>query len=360
VFYIQFVLRHLEKQREVSGEAGADDSLREVLADDARLRIDTLKALLKDAESGDRRLVPLALSAQLMVAVSRRDDARQLVNEFADEQLPAAGSDSERAKLYLQLGNLCSSVGFYEDAERWYRRLMDIAPNSYVLVARALFQQEKVKEAVDMCLRAAPDRPSAEAATVLAQLLSAANVDAALDRRAAPLIDSALQSNPDNVALLMSVAVLHVTRNEYDEAIGLFQRVVDLEPNHDLALNNLATLLAERPTQIRAAQQYVERAIAVSGRSPGLMDTLGTILVRNDQHEQAVAALEEAVAGGASDPRYYFHLAVAYQRSGRKAEAREAFESSRKLGLESTILTSGDRELLASLQHDLLTSNYQQ
>jgi len=127
-----------------------------------------------------------------------------------------------------------------------------------------------------------------------------------------------------------------------------------------LALNNLATMLAERQDQLGDARQFIERAISVSGRPPALLDTLGTILVRSHQYKPAVAALEEAVAGTANDPRYYFHLAAAYDGDGRSTDAQRALQTAIELGLDKAILTSGDRELLASLKHDLLTANFQE
>ena len=294
-----------------------------------------------------------------MVAEDRKAEGLRLLNEFAEKQLAAAANDSDRAKLYLQVGNLCSLVGEYQAAEDWYRRLMAIAPNSYVLLARSLLQQNRASDAVDVCLQAAKGKPPAEVATVLAQILAEGETDRELDRRVQPIIDSALDADGANVNLLMSVAVQRIARDDDEEAIRLFRRVIEIEPNHMLALNNLATMLADRPDQLGEAQKYVERALVIAPRSPALLDTLGTILVRSQNYERAVAVLEEAVAGAASDPRYYFHLAAAYEKSGRGSDAQKALGTAIQLGLDKSILTSGDRELLASLKHELLTAAFQ-
>jgi tetratricopeptide (TPR) repeat protein len=294
-----------------------------------------------------------------LVVENRTEEALQLLTDFAQQQMQTAATDAERAKALLQLGSLATAAGFHHKAEEWYRQLLTIAPNSYVLLAKSLIDQEKAGDAVEVCLRAARDRPSAEVATVLSQLLSSSETDPGLDRRVRPLIASALQTDGDNIELLMSVAVCHVTEDEYDEAIKLFRRILKLQPNNTLALNNLATLLAEGPDQLGEARKYVEQAMAIDGRSPALLDTLGTILIRSGQAQNAVAVLEEAVAGAADDPRYYFHLAVAYHRAGRKADAEEALATSRRYGLDRAILTSGDRELLATLKNGLLTASFQ-
>jgi tetratricopeptide (TPR) repeat protein len=317
-----------------------------------------LERSLANERSNDRAFLPIAYRVRLSVTDNCRAEGLQLLNDYADKQLAAAASDGDRAKLFLQAGNLCSIVAEHQAAERWYRRLMEIAPNSYVLVARSLLQQNRASDAVDVCLQATKGKTTAEVATVLAQILAEGDANRELDRRVRPIIDSALTSDGGNVNLLMSVAVQRIAQDDNDEAIRLFRRVVEIEPNHVLALNNLATMLADRPDQLNEARKYVERALAVAPRSPALLDTLGTILVRSQQYERAVAVLEEAVAGATSDPRYYFHLAAAYEKSGRESEAQKALATALRQGLDKSILTSGDRELLASLKHELLTASY--
>ena len=46
------------------------------------------------------------------------------------------------------------------------------------------------------------------------------------------------------------------------------RRVLEIAPHNTLALNNLATLLAERPNQRAEALQLIERAIDSAGRQP--------------------------------------------------------------------------------------------
>jgi Flp pilus assembly protein TadD len=223
-------------------------------------------------------------------------------------------------------------------------------------MAKSLVEQNRLKDAVELCLRAAPNRSAAEVAIVLTSLLPTNGDDPNLEHQIQPVITSALGAEGNNVELLMSLAVRRAAENDNDEAIKLFRKILELKPNDSLALNNLATLLAERPNQLGDARRYVEQAIAIVGRDPALLDTLGTILTRSGKNEEGATALEEAVAGTAADPRYYFHLAVSYQHLGRDGQAKEALQSARKLGLDKAILTKVDRDQLASLNDQLLSS----
>jgi tetratricopeptide (TPR) repeat protein len=343
----------VERQQQISHDATHDAGQLAVLLDDAAARIDQLTAAIGEQAAIERRFIPVAFRARLLVAEGHRDQGIRLLSDFAAKHLPASATDADRAKLLLELGNLATTIGNYQEAEGWYRQLQAIAPNSYVLLAKSLAQQNKVHDAVEVCLQAAANRPAAEVATVLTQLLSGTGGEGALDKRVQPLIDSALAADRNNTELLMSLAVRNVTENNNDEAIKLFRQVLALRPHDALALNNLATLLAEKPNQLGEARQCVEQAIAVAGRNPALLDTLGTIQVRSGDDQEAVSTLEEAVAGTALDPRYYFHLAVAYQRSGQAAKAKEKLYTARQYGLDRAILTSGDRELLTSLNTEL-------
>lgn len=358
LFYIQLLMRNLSNSPSAAAQPDVAE-MREIFATDVRNRIEELERLLEKDPQGDQKSLPTALRVRLLTLEGKQEEGKKLIEEYADSELANVSSDSERAKVFLRIGGLYQSAQFNEDAERWFRKLVEITPSGYVLVAQSLLKQGKTTEAVDFCIGAGQKMPAAAVATVLAQILSSERNDQVLDRKAQPLIDAALDQDRGNVDLLMSVAVQRVTRNDLDEAASLFKRVIQLQPNHTLALNNLATLYAEQPEHLGEAQQYVERAMAVAGRNPALLDTLGTILLRAGKYDEAVVALEESVAGSVSDPRYYFHLAAAYEGAKQPDKAKAALNTAVEMGLDKAILTEGDRKLLASLKQQLLAINDQ-
>ena len=69
---------------------------------------------------------------------------------------------------------------------------------------------------------------------------------------------------------------------------------------------------------------------------PAFQDTYGWILFRNGAVEDAVTYLEPAAAGLPQDARVQFHLAQAYDATGRPdqalAQMRKALEASGPLG----------------------------
>lgn len=356
--YIQFLLRHIADPSAVSSVSISDD-YRAELASDASDRIDALETLLKDGLGSDKETLPTALRVKLLSLQGKDEEGKELIEAYAGRELESVESDSERAKIYFRVGSLYQAANFDEEAEDWFRKLVEITPSGYVLVAQSLLKQGKSTEAVDFCIQAGQKLPPSAVATVLAQILSSDKVDPAVDRKAQPLIAAALDEDRGNVDLLMSAAVQRVTRDDLDEAVKLFKRVIELQPRHTLALNNLATIYAEQPAHLSEAQDYVERAMAVAGRNPALLDTLGTILLRAGKFGEAVSALEESVAGSASDPRYYFHLAAAYEGAGQPEKAKAALSTATQMGLDRAILTEGDRTLLSTLKQQLLAASNQ-
>jgi predicted Zn-dependent protease len=250
-------------------------------------------------------------------------------------------------------GELYTLIGAHAEAEKWYRKLMERAPNGYVLVVQSLLAQQKHQEAIELCKRLSQDKQTPETATLLANVMTATHEPVEKHPEVKATIAAALKKHSENVSLLQAEAVRQASQGQFDGAIAMFQRILAVDPENVLALNNLATMFAERSHQRAEALQYIERAIEIGGRQPALLDTQGTIFLKIDDAEKAIASLEEATIGGASDARFYLHLAAAYHRAQRPADAARMLTEARALALEKFVLTEDDRQILAMLDKDL-------
>jgi Flp pilus assembly protein TadD len=83
------------------------------------------------------------------------------------------------------------------------------------------------------------------------------------------------------------------------------------------------------------------------------LDTKGTILVQDGKAAEAVPLLREATARSGTDPRFFFHLGLACQGTGKSDEARTALQKARNGNLAREILTPSDRRLLKDLEQQL-------
>ena len=90
----------------------------------------------------------------------------------------------------LALGNIYTAAEQHSAAERWYRRLVKLAPQQYAPLAASLGRQNRLGEAVTLCVEAGKTDHSARPAIVLASVLGASKtaVDEEVFRRAEPLL----------------------------------------------------------------------------------------------------------------------------------------------------------------------------
>jgi tetratricopeptide (TPR) repeat protein len=298
--------------------------------------------------------------------------ARWLHNQHRDSEIAPAvealakrlleqpcGDDQQRMAreklVSVVVGNIYTVSELHSVAERWYRRHVKLAPQEYRPLAMSLTLQGRLGEMVALCVDAASRDRSPQPATLLAGMLTSYGQSVGDDvlRRAEPLLTQALKDYPKDVRLLVTVADLRAMQQRIDDAITLYRRVLTLEPRHFQALNNLATMLAEQPQTRQEALRSVDDAIGVFGKKPLLLDTKGTILVQAGKPEEAVPLLKEATSAADADPRYFFHLSLACQGTGKTDEARQALREARDRKLAHKILTPNDRRLLKSLEQQL-------
>ncbi len=319
--------------------------LRHDLFDEADPWLKKLEALLPD------KLGTTTLRAHWLRGKGQSAKIEPLVEALAEKFLKDLAKNKPReAELSLRVGNLYSTVDQNQAAERWYRRLVALAPERYEPLASALARQGRTREAVELCRGAAISDTSTRPALILAVVLLTGNPSAEDFQLAEPMLAKAAADHKDDVDLLSALAGVRVVQQRIDEATGLFRRVLTLKPTDVATLNNLATLLAEQPGKRQEALEYIERAIRIVGPQPGLLDTKGMIFVFEDKPDEAVPLLEEAAATPQADPRYHFHLAVAYDRAGEAEKARAAFLAARKGNLTRQVLTPLDRQMLADLE----------
>jgi Flp pilus assembly protein TadD len=347
---MEFLIRQIHRSAPAGPAEEGWARLRGELVVEAQSRLGDVRRSLGASPAAGNLLRLAGCRVRLAKASGDLGDGRQAMSEIVDGDLEAVQKELGEARTYLALGSLYAALDEHAEAEAWYRKLVKIAPQSYVLLVGELAAQQKLDAAIDACLQATPagEKPSPATVAVMAQLISS-NPDSSAAGRVEPILADALAAHPDNVDLLLAVAVLNVTKAKNEEATRMFQRVIEVSPNHTLALNNLATLLAEQPNEQAKALEAVNRAISIGGRQPALLDTLGTVQLRTGEYQQAVETLEEATAGVVNDSRYYFHLAVAYHKANRMDDARRALDRAHQRGLEAAILTPGDRALLNDL-----------
>lgn len=306
--------------------------------------------LAKLEEIAPATLETLDLRARWLHAVDRTAEIDDLVTATVKKTEGELQTQEQRRQFYASVGRIYSNVDQHDRAIQWYRKLNDLEPNEFAPLARELAAHGFVAESIQICVDAADRDTSSRPATVAAAILAMNGAPSKASLAAEATLDSAIREHADDATLAMAVANLRVVQGRHQEAVKLYERVVETEPRDATALNNLATLLAEEPTRLDEALRYINRAIAIVGPRAALLDTKGTILIAAARSKEAVPILETAASFPNADPRYHFHLAVALDRVGDTEHAAKAFQQAVEGKLESQILTSTDRAQLQELR----------
>ena len=138
----------------------------------------------------------------------------------------------------------------------------------------------------------------------------------------------AVKTHNDNADLLVALPT-YVQSSNGSTTPGVEPAGFGVKAETSHGLKQSSHLLAETPARRQEALEYIERAIEAAGPQPMLLDTKGTILLYDGKAAEAAPLFEKAVSAAKSagpDPRYCFHLALAYDRLGEKRKAGAAWK----------------------------------
>ena len=117
-----------------------------------------------------------------------------------------------------------------------------------------------------------------------------------------------VSEDPDNIEMLRSLAIVYQEANRYAEAKEAYERVLLLDGEQPIALNNLAWLLVTVPDEglrdPKRALLLAERAVAIE-KSPTYLDTLAEAYYANGSVQKAIETINEAIALAKDDDGYY-------------------------------------------------------
>src|SRR5262249_41947967 len=155
-------------------------------------------------------------------------------------------------------------------------------------------------------------RPEQVAAAAL-PLFDAPSTADVQKRQVEAWVAEAVRKRPDAVLLTSKLGVIWIRQGRFDEAEGLFRRLLAADPDSADALNSLAWLIALRdPGKAGEAVALIDRAVTIQGESPSLADTRAVARIQLRQVDQALAELLAIRKQSPLNPSFALHLAWAY------------------------------------------------
>lgn len=298
-------------------------------------------------------LIALATKADLLIADGEFDEAEGLANDLAQSdntarqvagwqllgriylgqhryaeavelfQKTLAETPSRTVALdglvdaWLALGETDALLAYLEDYSARTPNLV-IGPFRQGQVLAGIGQAETAAAAFREAM--ARDRKDSRTYAALARLqLSQRAVEDAL-----VTLDEGLAAVPDDGRLhFMKASLLH-TQRRYDEAAEVYRDMLAQDPGQDIVANNLAALIADAYPE---DQELLAEALALAERfqasnNPYYLDTLGWVLYRTGDLNQAAIFLERADQLAAGVPTFLYHLAQVRAAQGQTDAAR--------------------------------------
>jgi tetratricopeptide (TPR) repeat protein len=222
-------------------------------------------------------------------------------------------------------------------------------PNNWIPVATLaslLASDQHLTEAADQVTNWSVRHPddAVVVSAVARSLVATGNAEAL--KVAEKLLNAAVERNPKSVAVVNSLAMLMQSSGRTAEAATLNRRVLELDPNDPIALNNLAWILCEDDHQYQEALKFANRGLKVAPDYADLLDTRGVALYRLGQFDKAAEDFSRCVdlypANARAATSSYFHLARTHAELGHTDQAQRYLKQAMDLQARIGGLSAAD------------------
>src|SRR6266516_3771685 len=243
------------------------------------------QAFEKAAQLAPNNLFPVDQLVDLDLLDKHFDAARQRIRHQFQKtpNLPAA---------HFFEGKILAAEGKWESAEAELQRTLQLDPNfsaAYDLLVRTYLATNKLPQAVSQ-------------------------------------LQALLSKNPNNTSTLMTLALVYERMKDYPKARDIYEKLLANQPNFVPALNNLAYLYTEQLNNLDKAYELAKQARGLQGQDASVGDTLGWVLYKRGDYQQALPILQESAQKAAGNSEIQFHLGMTAYMMGQTDLARAALK----------------------------------
>jgi tetratricopeptide (TPR) repeat protein len=250
------------------------------------------------------------------------------VGERIAKALPFPGADTGYAfgRNYLSLGSVFYERGYLETSEGFFRRALQDDPSSSEALyglGSVYLQQQKLKEAresFERVLKLESGYPGTiPNAWNNLGILSAREGDATA---AIKFFQRALQIDPAHLIALLNLGNAYRQRKEWAQAKATLERAFEIGPDDPEVNYSLGMVFAQLDESDRAFE-YLKRAVSLRPVYPEALNNLGVLYLRMRQPEEAIHSFEASMRVTPEYDQSYLNLARVYVIQGERKKARE-------------------------------------
>jgi tetratricopeptide (TPR) repeat protein len=276
-------------------------------------------------------------------------------------RLASCSNASDERKINIALVVALHKNGDKTEAQAKLDSLFKLSPNDsdLLLVQAQLLKEDRLWEQLTQKIaewyRNHPN--DTDAILTIARNL-AANEDNEAKKVAEGALQMILQNDSKCIEAIRLLALLLQTTSRSEEAAKLYQRVLELQPEDLVAINNLAWILCEEQKKYEQALALVDRGLEKAQDSyVDLIDTRGMIYQRLGQYDKAVQDFTRCLnlypEGTPAMTTSHLHLAKALINLGQKDKSIEILKRTLKLNGDFGGLSSADLAEVENLLKEL-------
>ncbi len=313
---------------------------------------DTAESLCKEAI----RIAPKNELAQLIHADVLNSQDRRIE---AIEHLEAYFQDSESGQAVatlLALADLYRMQKDYAKADQRLAQAESIAPAKagvFAVRLRLLASREDYDAFINLLTAYNQNHPQdSQMLVTAASILASAGAENHI-RRLQPLLDRYIAANPSQVEGYMSLAMVFYTIGDREAAVRAYRRLLELDPYHQQALNNLSWILGVEMEKTEEALPFAQKGVLRYPEDYHLLNTRGVLYYKLDMVGEARKDLEKCLAMTnevpATQAKTLVYLGRINLKQGKATLARENFQKALTIDREHRVLANAERVELEQL-----------
>jgi tetratricopeptide (TPR) repeat protein len=316
------------------------------------LAIPTLK-LLHELDPADLDIV--VVMANTYIETGEPQKAVNLLRE----QL-AVCDVSKRGKCNIALTIALYKSGNKAEAQKEFESLLESEPNNPdILLAQVqLFKDEGdwsgLNDKVVSWYRKHPEDSSIPVAVATDIMLLE---DDQAKKTAEEILRIVIEDHSDSAEAMRSLAILLQVSGRIKESAQLYERILELEPDNVVAINNLAWIICEVQGKPKEALELAQRGMKIAPNYYDLIDTRGVIYYRLGQLDNAVQDFNECIrlypGITPSSIGTRFYLARALSELGQKDKAIQYLNEALELNNQNGGLSTADLAQAKRLLNEL-------
>ena len=245
---------------------------------------------------------------------------------------------------HYYLGNIADKRGDVGAAMSFYTHVLG-GNNFYASVTRALvllLENDNLEAALSHLeyLRNSAPKHRSELFELEANLL----INNGRAEQALVSLTTGLQSYPDDQNLLYARAMLLEQQGKFERAEADLRAIIARDENNAAAINALGYTMVLHTERLDEAYDLIQRAYALKPQSPAIIDSMGWVLFKRGNLEEALTLLKRAMAM-MPDPEIAAHLGEIHWVMGNREMALKTWQKG--------LVRAPDHEQILTTMHRL-------